>query len=254
LEKRRSEAWLVKPISLMKPVRKLARPVLPLAESTFGSIKSVSTTDPVIALTFDDGPSPEHLPAILDVLDRHRARATFFLIAHRARSHPDLAREIAARGHEVGLHGLDHLPLRLLTSREVKRRVWQGRRELERILDSPVTLFRPPFGGQSLRTYLITRSAGMQVVGWTAMAGDWLELPIDEIAAKGVDALEPGGILVLHDHVEVDVRNPAPPPSFDRAAMVDLVLTRLGERGLRAESVSGLMAGRVVRRTLWFWD
>lgn len=224
-----------------------------MAERVFGSVKHAITRDPVIGLTFDDGPSPEHLLPILDVLDRRRARATFFLIAHRAKAHPRLAREIALRGHEVGLHGFDHLPLPILTTRQVVRRVWGGREELERVVGMPVRLFRPPFGEQSLRTYLIARAAGMQVVGWTALCNDWIEQPLTRIVDKALQALEPGGILLLHDHVEPDVRNPAPPPTFDRAEMVDLLLDRLEERGIRADSVGGLLTGRQVRRTLWFW-
>ena len=67
------------------------------------------------ALTFDDGPDPENTPRLLDVLDRHRARATFFMVGERAARHPDLVRRVAAAGHEIGNHSFSHQRMILLS-------------------------------------------------------------------------------------------------------------------------------------------
>ena len=76
------------------------------------STTSVSTSEPLVALTFDDGPDERLTPDVLDVLARRGVRATFFLVAERARDHPELARQVADAGHEIGLHGDRHVEVR----------------------------------------------------------------------------------------------------------------------------------------------
>jgi len=244
----------------MSDVRRTARPIRDLAKATarplahrwFGSIEGAHTREPVVALTFDDGPHPRFTPGILDALASHNAKATFFFISHRAATYPELARRVLMEGHEVGLHGLDHLPLPILTLRAVNDRVRKGRKLLEEVIGQRVALFRPPHGDQTIRTYLSVRLAGMQVVGWTATCQDWEQLDLEVIIARAEQRLEPGGILLLHDFVEPDVRRPEPAPTFDRARMVELLLDKLDRKGLEYRTVTDLISGRQERRSLWY--
>lgn len=232
--------------------RALRKAASALLTAPFGTINGARTDERAAALTFDDGPDPSHTPAILDVLAARGVTATFFMIGHRAAAHRALARRIVSEGHEVGLHGHDHLPLPLLTARSIMERVRGGRRVLEDVLGRAVTVYRPPHGAQTMRTYLLTRMAGLQVVGWTALCQDWKPFEIDAIAARAADRLTPGGILLLHDYVEPDVTKPEPPPTFDRAAMVAAVLERTAARGFSFSSVAALTTRWPARRTLWF--
>ena len=91
----------------------------------FGSILLRGESANEVALTFDDGPDPRYTPAVLDLLKRWNARATFFVLGKEVEAHPDLARRIVAEGHAIGSHGYSHTPLAFLSA----SRTWE---ELER--------------------------------------------------------------------------------------------------------------------------
>ena len=122
------------------------------------SVKGTTTEEPVVALTFDDGPDPETTPAVLELLARAGARATFFMLVDRAEAHPELVSETVGAGHEVGLHGLDHTRLTTLPPTEVYRRLRDGRDRLSRLVGAPIRLFRAPHGAQRVATVAAARA------------------------------------------------------------------------------------------------
>ncbi|MEO7235452.1 MAG: polysaccharide deacetylase family protein, partial [Lapillicoccus sp.] len=114
----------------------------------------VATTAPSLVLTFDDGPDPANTPRVLEVLRDRGASATFFVLMTRVRREPRLLAELMAAGHEVGLHGPDHRVLTQFSSREVRRRTEEARRELEDVTGTAVRWFRPPYGAQTPATWV----------------------------------------------------------------------------------------------------
>src|SRR5262245_38613659 len=106
----------------------------------------MSTRQPEVALTFDDGPHPEYTPRILEVLKQFQAKATFFVIGQNARRYPDLIQRMVAEGHSLGCHTDTHVDL----SRIGLRRSWdecrQSQRSLEQISGQRIRLIRPPWG------------------------------------------------------------------------------------------------------------
>lgn len=164
-----------------------------------------------VALTFDDGPSPEHTPKILDMLDRAKAKATFFVIGRKAEAHPELVKEIVRRGHAIGLHGYAHDRLFSLRSPTVVRAdLARGLAVLEDILGERPTMFRPPIGHTSPRIATVVDELDLTVVGWSVRALDGLaSAKAEKIAARVVPALEDRAIVLLHDAAENDDRVPA---------------------------------------------
>lgn len=162
-----------------------------------------------IALTFDDGPNPETTPRILDILDRHCIKATFFMVGIYAQAHPDLVREVAARGHIIGTHTWDHRNLRRMSLADAKVEIKRGFLAVETALasappDSQARLapfFR--FPGLNDRKALIEwlGTHDIATVSCEFGADDWLRIGPAEVyrrALRNIDQVG-RGILILHD-------------------------------------------------------
>jgi len=158
---------------LSPAARRRVRRATDRALAPIGSVRGVRTDEPVVALTYDDGPEPGETELVLDALAEAGAHATFFQLVYRAEQHPDLVRRVVAAGHEVALHGIDHTRLTTLPAADVARLVAAGKRRLEAVAGRPVRLFRPAYGSQTLRTYAAARRAGLDVVVWGPYAEDW---------------------------------------------------------------------------------
>ena len=204
-----------------------------------------------VAVTLDDGPDPDVTPRVLDVLAERGAAATFFVLVSQARRHPDLVRRAVAEGQEVALHGIDHRRITRGSHAQAVAYLRAAREELEDLAGVEVRLFRPPFGAQSVSTWLAARRAGLTVVAWTCDGDDWVDRDVALVAETSMARLEPGGILLLHERLEPDPERDAPTTGFDRARLVDLVLDAVTARGWRAVTVGRLISDAPARRTLW---
>ena len=133
----------------------------------------------LVALTFDDGPYPVATPLLLQTLRDLRVPATFFLIGRDAEQFPDLARAIAADGHEIADHTLTHPDLDRLNDAAVTSELRDGAAALERIAPDPAErrLFRPPHGRYTLATIRAAQAAGYDTVLWNDDPGDWRAVP-----------------------------------------------------------------------------
>jgi len=123
-----------------------------------------------VYLTYDDGPKPSTTMRLLDILDGQQVKATFFLIGRKAVKHPEVVREIVARGHEIGNHSYDHKMEWGMKTSALVADALEGKAALEEIAGRPVPLYRPP--GGSLRLAAACDSLGMKFVAWTASIGD----------------------------------------------------------------------------------
>jgi peptidoglycan/xylan/chitin deacetylase (PgdA/CDA1 family) len=209
-----------------------------------GTICGARTSDPVVALSFDDGPHPANTPRLLSVLAQHHARATFFLITEHARKHPQLVDEIRSAGHEIGLHGRRHIDLARASPWKAAQTIHRGRKELEEVVGARVSLFRPPYGTQTPLTYVLARQSGMEVIGWSSSPRDFLDLSTKRHVSIALAEIAPGGIILLHDG----------PPSAPkrRATVVGALLAAIAEREWSALDVGGLLFGRDPVRRFWF--
>ena len=163
-----------------------------------GTIISIVTRDPVAALTFDDGPHPEYTPRLLDILERHQARATFFMVGEAAQKHPLLVQQVGEAGHAVGNHSWDHPFFPSLSKHERLEQI----RACERAL-APYgqRLFRPPYGAENLGSHLDAASLRYKIVGWSLDAEDWLERDPAWMADVLTRGIQPGSIVLLHDAI-----------------------------------------------------
>ncbi len=175
------------------PVRRLITPLLAPAE-----LSGVSTRRHV-ALTFDDGPDATSTPSFLRLLDELGVTATFFVLGQHA-GDAGLLREIAASGHELGVHGWDHRPAPLHGPRSLREGLVRTRGLVEHATATPVRWYRPPYGLITAGSWRAALGAGLRLVLWSAWGRDWERRATPTSVTRLVTAqLRPGGTVLLHD-------------------------------------------------------
>lgn len=181
----------------------------------FGPAITHTNSPRKLAITFDDGPNPMITPKLLDLLDRHKARATFFVIGKFARQYPELLRETIARGHVVGNHTESHPNLFWSSASQTRDELHRCQDAIASALNAPPRFFRPPFGWRNPWLAAAASKLQLRVVTWTllpgdwrAPTGDWLVSRMEPIAAHARETASStgsttsargGDILCLHD-------------------------------------------------------
>jgi peptidoglycan/xylan/chitin deacetylase (PgdA/CDA1 family) len=162
-------------------------------------IYRVRTERPLVALSFDDGPHPEFTPQILEILERHDAKATFFLIGERALRHPELVPQIRDAGHEVGNHYFRNGTTLLHSDAEFAGNLERTEKAVG--FTTEPKLFRPPGGVAWPRQLRHARARGYKCVLGCAYPHDPLRPPVRYIKWLIEKNLRPGTIVILHDGI-----------------------------------------------------
>ena len=153
-----------------------------------------------VALTFDDGPHPEGTPAVLEALDTADATATFFLCGEQVERDPAQAREIAAAGHTIALHGYRHRNMLRLAPRTFVGDLERGIAVIEDAVGRRPDLYRPPYGIFSYPGMVEVSTRGLRSLLWSRWGHDWrASWPPERIAAEVAEDLREGDVLLLHD-------------------------------------------------------
>jgi peptidoglycan/xylan/chitin deacetylase (PgdA/CDA1 family) len=209
-----------------------------------------------LALTYDDGPNDPDTLLLLDVLAKHNAKATFFLIGKYIRQRPDIAAKIAEAGHAIGNHTFNHPSLALVSQRTLLEEFlrcegailiakgdntgrghaacdyWADTTEpgdhptiADLVLQVKVTrqlsgtsLFRPPFGARRPSTLRLARELGYTPVMWTVTCFDWKETTADRIEQHAARQIRGGDVILMHDggHTHLGANRRATVEATDR--------------------------------------
>jgi peptidoglycan/xylan/chitin deacetylase (PgdA/CDA1 family) len=152
-----------------------------------------------MALTFDDGPNPAVTSLLLDLLDRHGVRATFFLMGQHVRAFPALAKEIAGHGHTIGNHTETHRRLVFCSSAGIRSEIDRCDDAIEAATGKKPRWMRPPFGYRGpMLDGAVCRGGGAGVVMWSASARDWRPGPPEKVI-RSLRRARGGDIVLLHD-------------------------------------------------------
>lgn len=196
-------------------------------------VVAVATTQPVVALTFDDGPDPRWTPRVLEALRRTGARATFFVTGEAVRAHPELVREVVAAGHEVANHTDTHPRMDGLDTTSVAEEVAAASMAIGEAGVPQAPFFRPPRGRYDDEALTGVEATGLRPVGWTVC----LERSLRDVGGDGAvvaaRAVRPGGIVLAHDG--------GIPDRTATTAALPRLLDTLAERGLRVVTLSELL-------------
>lgn len=212
-------------------------------------IWGVDTTEPVVALTFDDGPDPAFTPSILDTLDRYGVHASFMLVGARVAASPDLVRRAVDAGHDIGNHTYDHPSLATLDHDQTRAQLERTAEIIDRTVPGTVVRwFRPPRGILTGAGAQAASSLGYDTVLWSSTRGPADVTDPARVAAYVDEHLVPGAVTLLHDSLGA--------AGFDGGSMADelrakrkvevralpLILERALDRGVRFVTVSDLVA------------
>jgi peptidoglycan/xylan/chitin deacetylase (PgdA/CDA1 family) len=191
-----------------------------------------------VALTFDDGPHPEHTARVLDVLAARGAKATFFVVGERAERYPALIERMIAEGHAVGSHGHRVDPwLGFRGLPAVRDDLGTSVRVLERLIGEPPTMFRPPYGVLNPRLARAADELDLDIVCWNVRGLDGVaRTTADALVARVVPQLRDGAIVCLHDAAERGDRVPVAPAALPR------ILAAARDRNLALVTVPALVA------------
>lgn len=153
-----------------------------------------------VAITIDDGPDPQVTAPVLDILDAHRARATFFCVGERVLQHAASAREIIARGHEIGNHSYRHLKrFSVLGPRAVADEVLRAQHAIRAATGASARFFRAPAGLRNVFLEPVLARANLHLVSWTRRGFDTVNGRTAQVLGRLTRGLAAGDILLLHD-------------------------------------------------------
>lgn len=177
---------------LVTPAAKAAQPVAPSA------YRFEQTSHRVVALTFDDGPSP-YTPQILAILQRFHVHATFFEMGEHVLQYPATTRAVVRDGDVIGNHTYTHPNLELEPAASVYSQIHMTQHAIRSVTGVRPHWFRPPYGSVNVGIMRIASELGLRTALWSVDPTDWAEPGTAAIEARVLDNVEPGRIVLLHD-------------------------------------------------------
>ena len=162
-------------------------------------IYSVERNDNRIAISFDAAWGSDKTKKILDILDEFGVKTTFFMVDIWTQRYPDLAREIAARGHDIGNHSSTHPKMSTLSREKIKAELETMSDNAEKIIGVRPRLFRPPYGDYSNQVVLTARELGYETVQWSVDSLDWKNKGVQPLIDRATRNVKSGDIILFHN-------------------------------------------------------
>ncbi len=162
-------------------------------------VYSVERDDRVISVTFDASWGGDKTLAILDLLDEYNAKATFFLVEIWVDKFPELVKEIAARGHEIGNHSASHAHFTQISESQTRQELSSCSDSIEALTGIRPTLFRPPYGDYNSKVVTVVRDAGYECVQWSIDSQDWKNRGVDDLIRRATKNVQSGDIILFHN-------------------------------------------------------
>ena len=192
-------------------------------------VYSVDRDDGKIAISFDAAWGGEKTIKILDILDENGVKATFFLVDIWTQRFPELVKEIAARGHEIGNHSTTHPKMSSLSREKIAQELEVMSTNVERLIGQRPTLFRPPYGDYNNDVVLTARQNGYEVIQWSVDSLDWKNKGVQPLIDRATKNVKSGDIVLFHNDSQYIVE------------ALPTILRSYREQGLTAGPVSSVL-------------
>jgi peptidoglycan/xylan/chitin deacetylase (PgdA/CDA1 family) len=212
-------------------------------------IWNTTVTEPIAAITFDDGPTPQYTPRILDALATAGVTATFNVMGWNGVHHREVLREVVAAGHEIGNHTWDHRDLTSLDVHQTREELVRCKEEVEAVIGRPFTSFRPPRGELTGYALRVAAELGYDTYIWSVTRGPGNATSVTEIGDYLGRIVIAGDVLGLHDGIGQGTFDPT--ASFARALAdrrelevraLPAALAQIADRGITLMSANALLS------------
>lgn len=192
-------------------------------------VYSVDTSEKKIAVTFDAAWTNQDTDELIEILAKHNAKATFFIVGDWAEKFPESVKAFHNAGHTIANHSDTHKAFSKCSYDEIKSEIVNCNQKLEAITGVPVTLVRAPSGDYTNQSLNVCKELNMTMIQWNCDSLDYTKISVDEIVNRVVSGTTEGSILLFHNGVE----NTAP--------ALDRILTELENQGYSFVSVEDLI-------------
>lgn len=199
-------------------------------------ISKVDTQRKVVALTYDDGPSAEYTPELLNILDKYNVKATFFMVGKNIELNKDLVGKIKEKGHQLANHSFEHRKMVYLAYDEMKLDIERTNQLLRSFGIDYEIYFRAPYGEKALTLPRVLRDLNMKHIMWDVDSKDWQGLSSDRVVANVLAKVSSGSIILMHD--AYIFAGPSVAKSTER------IIVALFKHGYQFKTVSQLLSER----------
>lgn len=193
-------------------------------------VVGIDVNKPMIALTFDDGPGP-YTQQLLDILQKYNVNATFFMLGLQVPKYPDIVKKMYEQGNELGNHSVNHKDLTTLSSQEIQNEIQGTNNELDKIVNTSATVFRPPYGKLNSE---VKQISNVPDILWSIDTLDWKTKNVDAIFNEVIGKVTNGDIVLMHDIYETSVQ------------AVDKMIPALLEQGFQIVTISELAVAKQI--------
>lgn len=201
--------------------------------STFNGIV---TNEFKIALTFDDGPHQNTL-AVLDLLNKFKAKATFFITGENAEKHPDIVKKMQESGHQIGNHTYSHSEkFPFFSSKIMVEEIAKTSIIIKKLTGTKPKTFRPPFGITNPRVAKSIKKLNLDAIGWSVRSLDTVTNNPEKVIRRIIKKTKPGSIILLHEY------------TVHSAFVLEQILKYFSEQGYSFESVDELKCEKFVKK------
>lgn len=165
-------------------------------------IYCVETAAKRVAISFDAAWGADKTPLLLNILHEHKIQTTFFLVDFWMGKYPEVTKQIAAAGHELGNHSATHPHLNSLTAEQVYEELETTNARIRELTGQEPLLFRPPFGEYNNTVLTVVQDLGLFAIQWDVDSLDWQNLTAQEISRRVLGQIKPGSIVLFHNNAE----------------------------------------------------
>lgn len=192
-------------------------------------IYAVDTPEKKVAISFDATWGAEETPKILNTLDKYKIKSTFFLVNIWLKKYPDVAKKIAGKGHEIGMHSTTHPHFTKLSEEEMKQELQDNHQLILTTTNYNAKLFRPPYGDYDNRVVSVVNGLGYKAIQWDVDSLDWKDLSASVIYERVLKRVKPGSIVLFHNNGK------------HTAEAIESIIAELQKQGYKIVPVSQLI-------------